>query len=705
MDTALSCLAVVLQFLNQPSDIGHLQQRFAAPGGSTDVVALVRAAQALGLKARLTSTAWDRLDRTTLPAIAEIRDGKFLVLAKATPEKILVLDPRERSNKILDRAGFEAIWTRRLVLITTDAQLAGSERHFDFTWFIPALLKYRRLFFEVLAGSFFLQLFALASPLLFQVVVDKVIPHNSLSTLDVLIFGMTTIAVFEAVLGGLRSYIFSHTASRVDVELGAHLFGHLLSLPMLYFQARRAGDSVARARELENVRSFLTSSAVTAVVDLAFTAVFIAVMFLFSATLTAIVLASLPLYAVISVIVTPILRRRLDEKFKRGAENHAFLVETVSGVETIKSMAVEGQMQRKWEDQLGGYVRAGFSAGNLAAQAGQAIGFLNKIVMAVTLWLGTKLVIHGDLTIGELIAVNMLATRVSMPVLRLSQLWQDFQQFRISIDRLGDIFNARPETAGIKSRLGLERLKGHINFENVTFRYRPDGPQILKDVSLEIPAGQVIGIVGPSGSGKSTLAKLVHRLYIPEHGRILIDGLDIALLDPPALRRQIGVVLQENVLFSGTIRDNIAFSNPHMGMDAVIAAAKLSGAHAFILGLERGYDTVVGERGSTLSGGQRQRIAIARAVAINPSILIFDEATESLDAETEAIIQSNLPRICQGRTMIIIAHRLSAVRVADRIITIEDGQIVEDGTHEALLRQGGRYSALYRRQMGIAHDI
>jgi subfamily B ATP-binding cassette protein HlyB/CyaB len=419
--------------------------------------------------------------------------------------------------------------------------------------------------------------------------------------------------------------------------------------------------------------------------------------------LSFIVLGAFPFYIGISAFATPLFRARLDEKFRRSAENQAFLVESVTGVETLKSMAVEPQMQRRWEEQLAGYVRAAFNAGNLASQAGQAIQFLNKLTMALILWFGAKLVISGSLTIGELVAFNMLASRVSAPVLRISQLWQDFQQVRISVARLGDILNTPREGTAQAGRVGVPRLNGQIMLDRVNFRYRADGPEILKQVSLEIPAGQIIGIVGPSGSGKSTLAKLVQRLYVPESGRVLIDGMEIALLDPAGLRRQIGVVLQENVLFTGTIRDNIALANPGMDMNAVIAAAKLAGAHEFILEMQHGYDTIVGERGSTLSGGQRQRIAIARALATNPRILIFDEATSALDAESERIIQDNMRLMCQGRTVIIIAHRLSAVRFAHRIVTFEAGRVVEDGTHDTLLRKGGRYAALYRHQVGGAH--
>jgi subfamily B ATP-binding cassette protein HlyB/CyaB len=553
----------------------------------------------------------------------------------------------------------------------------------------------------VLIASFFLQLFAVLTPMFFQVVTDKVLVHRGYSTLDVLVVGLLAVGAFESVLSALRTHIFAHTTSRIDVELGARLFKHLITLPIGYFQVRRAGDSVARVRELENIRNFLTSSALTLVIDLFFTFVFLGVMFYYSAELTWIVLGSFPFFIAISAGVTPIFRKRLEEKFDRGAENQSFLVESVTGMETLKAMAVEPQMERRWEEQLAGYVQASFRVVSLGNWASQAVQFINKVVTALTLYFGAHLVISGKLTVGELIAFNMLSGRVAQPVLRLAQVWQDFHQTRISIDRLGDILNATPEPTYNPARAALPEIKGDIVFDHVSFRYRVDGAQILHDISLRIPAGKMVGIVGPSGSGKSTLTKLVQRLYVPESGRVLIDGVDLNVVDVAWLRRQVGVVLQENVLFNRTIRENIALSDPTLPMKDVIAAADLAGAHDFILELPHGYDTVVGERGSSLSGGQRQRIAIARALVNDPRILIFDEATSALDYESERIIQDNMRRIAAGRTVIVIAHRLSTVRRSDHIVTIERGRVVEQGSHHELLRTGGRYADLHNLQAGI----
>lgn len=528
---------------------------------------------------------------------------------------------------------------------------------------------------------------------------DKVLVHRGFTTLDVIAVGLTVVVVFEVVLTALRSYVFAHTTSRIDVELGAKLFRHLLTLPMAYFQARRVGDSVARVRELENIRAFLTGNAITLVLDLLFSVVFIAVMLTYSGWLTLVVVLSLPCYVLISLACTPLLRARLQEKFNRGAENQAFLVETISGIDTVKAMAVEPHWTRKWDKQLAAYVSSSFKTATIGTVANSGVSLVSKLVTVATMYIGARLVIDSKLTVGQLIAFNMLAGQVAQPVMRLAQLWTDFQQTGISIQRLGDILNSRTEMAGVKS--ALPPLSGRITFDNVMFRYRPDGPEILRGINLDIQASEVIGIVGQSGSGKSTLTRLVQRLYVPEHGRVMVDGMDLALAEASSLRRQIGVVLQENMLFNSSIRDNIALADPGAPLEAVIAAAKLAEAHEFILALPEGYDTMVGEHGSTLSGGQRQRIAIARALMTNPRILIFDEATSALDYESERAIQNNMQSICQGRTVLIIAHRLSAVRDAHRIVVMHQGEIVESGSHTALLqRENGYYTKLYRLQQG-----
>jgi subfamily B ATP-binding cassette protein HlyB/CyaB len=698
VDTGLACLALLARFYGIAVNPDQLRHQFAETGKPFGETEMLLAAKHLGLKTGLINTDWPRLGTTPLPAIAIQKDGRYLLIARADEEKVLVQDPAEQRPLLLPRAVFEPAWTGRLILCTKRANLRAEDRKFDFTWFIPAIVKHRKLLGEVLLASFFIQLFALLTPLFFQVVIDKVLVHKGLTTLHVLAIGMLVLAVFDVTLNALRTYIFSHTSRRIDVTLGAEMFRHLLRLPIAYFEARRVGDTVARVRELETIRQFLTSTTVTVVIDLLFTIIFLAVMFFYSTTLTLVVLATIPFYVFISVVITPIFRSRLNEKFNRGAENQAFLVESINGIQTLKAMAVEPAMQRRWEEQLASYVRAGFRTTNLGNITGQVASFINKLTTILILWIGAYLVMNNELSIGQLIAFNMLAGRVSGPLLRVVQLWQDFQQAGISVQRLGDVLNSPPEPSYNPNRTTLPSLAGHVEFDKVVFRYRPDGPEILRKLSFDVPAGKVIGIVGRSGSGKSTIAKLIQRLYVPESGRVLVDGVDLAQIDPIWLRRQIGVVLQENFLFNRTIRDNIALADPGMPMERVVEAAKTAGAHEFILELQQGYDTMVGEHGATLSGGQRQRIAIARALVTNPRILILDEATSALDYESEAIIQRNLQAICKGRTVFIIAHRLSTVRQANRIFVIEKGEIVEQGTHSELLQLNGYYANLNRHQ-------
>jgi ATP-binding cassette, subfamily B, bacterial HlyB/CyaB len=701
-DPGLYVLVSLLRIQGIGADPAQIRHRFgAAPIGIPE---MLRCAKELGLKARERRVDWEGLERTPLPAIVARRDGGFLLLAKTGNDKALVQAPYAPRPSFITRAEFEEACDGRVVLMTRRAGLTELSRRFDVTWFFGAIHKYRHQLVEVVVASFFLQLFALITPLFFQVVIDKVLVHRSLSTLDVLVIGLITLSAFETILAILRTYLFAHTTNRIDVELGARLFRHLLALPIAYFRVRRVGDSVARVRELENIRNFLTSSALTLVIDLFFTVVFLAVMFLYSPLLSFIVLGSFPFYIGISALATPLFRRRLDEKFQRGAENQAFLVESVTAVETLKAMAVEPQMQRRWEEQLAGYVAASFRVLRLGNTASNLVQLVNKLVTAGILYFGAKLVISGELTVGELVAFNILAGRVSAPVLRIAQIWQDFHQARLSVARLGDILNAPAEPTLNPTRAALPAIRGEIAFEHVSFRYRVDGPEVLHDVTFKIAAGQMIGMVGPSGSGKSTLAKLIQRLYVPESGRVIVDGADLAMVDPAWLRRQIGVVLQENILFNRSIRDNIALADPAFPIERIIMAAKLAGAHDFILELPEGYDTVVGERGDSLSGGQRQRVAIARALITDPRILIFDEATSALDYESERVIQQNMKEIAKARTVIIVAHRLSTVRGTDRIITIDRGRLVEDGTHDELIRTGGSYANLYRLQAGI-HEV
>ncbi|HEY8907699.1 MAG TPA: ABC transporter transmembrane domain-containing protein, partial [Rhodoferax sp.] len=516
--SALCAVARLHQVAADPATLAHqLGLSSSDPLTTSD---LLRAAQHLGLKAKLSRSSVERLGLLPLPALALRRqDGgagqdtapRIVILAQSDGQRVLFQDGTGRPT-IEPVEAFAAQWTGELILITSRASLAGALAKFDFSWFIPALVKYRKLLGEVLLISFMLQLFGLVSPLFFQVVMDKVLVHKGMTTLDVLVIGLVIVVTFESVLNALRAYVFSHTTSRIDVELGARLFRHLVQLPLAYFQARRVGDSIARVRELENIRSFLTGNAMTVLLDVVFSIVFIAVMLFYSVPLTLIVLVSLPLYFGLSLTVVPILRARLDVKFARGAENQSMLVETVTGIQTVKATALEPAFCKRWDGQLAAYVSASFKTQNLASVAHEGVNLIGKLVNAATLWYGAHLVMNNDLTVGQFVAFNMFAGRVSQPIMRMAQLWTEFQQTGISVARLGDILNTRTEVPP-SSTAQLPALKGRITLDQITFRYRPEAAPVLNAISLDIHPGEIIGIVGRSGSGKSTLTKLVQRLY------------------------------------------------------------------------------------------------------------------------------------------------------------------------------------------------
>ena len=720
-DTGLQCLLAMAAFHQIPADPKRLLHEMGS--GAFDIERIRLAARLLGMEARNLAQDSERLDKAPLPAVAQDRDGRFFLLARFIPEATHQPDPNDPSAQA-KRAGKKSAltgkvlvqypglspetlpvtelmerWIGKVIYFNSKANYAGALAKFDFTWFIPAVIRYRHLLLEVLLLSLMIQIIGLVTPMFYQVVMDKVLVNNAQITLRVIGIGMIFMVLFEVIMTGVRSWVFAHTSSKIDVELGARLFRHLLNLPLSYFQSRRVGDSVARIRELENIRSFLTGNAITLVLDLLFSVIFIIVMLWYSPKLTLIVLISIPCYVVVSLVLTPVLRRRLDEKFNTNAENHSFLVESISGVDTVKAMAVEPRWIDRWDRLLARYVTAGLRVSNLGVAGNAAITIISKLVTVAIMWMGALEVIQHNLTVGELVAFNMLAGQVANPILRLAQMWNDFQQVGISMARLGDILNTHQEVEGQKTR--LPRLDGRITIEQVHFRYRPENSDVLSNLNIDILPGEVIGVVGRSGSGKSTLAKLIQRLYVPDRGRILIDGQDISVIDTASLRQQIGVVLQENVLFNRSVRDNIALHNPALSLESIIEAARLSGAHEFICEMAEGYDTMVGEHGVGLSGGQRQRVAIARALISNPRILIFDEATSALDYESESIIQKNMKKIAVGRTLIIVAHRLSAVRHAHRIIVMDRGQIVEMGSHEELLQlPRGLYAHLNSLQAG-----
>jgi len=696
---ALAQILAIHRIAVEPAQLRHAIGH-AGGASAEDLVRLARAQQ--GVRARMHRAQFERLARTPLPALAEGPNGWF-VIGRAAGDEVLVQMPQPGPDgnaiRKLTRAELEAIWSGTLVLVTTRESVAAAAGRFDVTWFIPQIVRYRRLIGEVLLITLLINLLGLAAPLFFQNVVDKVLVHDSLDTLTVLGIGFLAVSAWETAFGWLRTRLYSETSQKIDVELGARLFRHLLGLPLGYFENRRVGDIAMRVRQLETIREFLTNASLSVLIDPMFTLVFLAVMWLYSVKLFLISVLTIPCYIAVAVLITRPLQARIEEKFERGAANNALLVESIGGITTVKASAVEPQWQMRWEQQLAGYSAASQQVINLGNTGSQLIQLVSKINLAAILYFGAKAVIAHDMTVGGLVAFNMFAQRVSGPVIRMAKLWQDFQQVKIAIDRLGDVLN-QPVEPGAGSRTALPAIRGEVRFDDVRFRYGLEGPWTIDGVSLVIAAGTSLGIVGSSGSGKSTLTKLLQRLYVPQGGRNTVDGVDITQIDPVWLRRQIGVVLQENLLFNRSIRDNIALANPVTPIDQVIAVSQLAGAHDFILRLPMGYDTPIEERGSNLSGGQRQRLAIARALITNPRILILDEATSALDAESEEVIQNNLAAISAGRTVVIISHRLSALRGCDRIVAMEQGHIVEAGTHDELLRHDGRYADLWRRQMG-----
>jgi subfamily B ATP-binding cassette protein HlyB/CyaB len=695
----------IAAFYRIPADPDQLSHQLGLGTKAPEAADLVRAANLIGLKARIVRNLdADRASRLPTPAIVRLRTGEFGVFVGRTPGgKWRLVDPGTHAARDCDPDAMLNLIEPEAILVTRQLRGPGvNPRTFGFRWFWPSLWRYRKPLAHVLVASLFVQVFALVTPLFFQVIVDKVLTHKSNATLLVLVIGMIVTALFDVVLQFLRTYALTHTTNRLDVELGQRLFAHLLSLPLNYFETRSAGQITARMRELETIRQFLTNQGLFSALDFVFAFVFVAVLFAYSWQLALIVVLSLPIYAILAAAVRPVLRERINDKFNRSAESNQFLVESVVGVHTIKASAIEPLMQVQWEEKLASYVTSAFDAGMLAAVGQNSIQYVSRVVQALVLLFGAWAVMDGSLSLGALIGFTMISGQAVQPILRLSQVWQDFQQVQTSIERLGDVLNFPPEARPMATPQPAPP-RGNVEFKDVVFHYRPGAPEIIKGVSFAINAGEAIGIIGPSGSGKSTITKLIQRLYTPTQGRILLDGVDLTEVDPSWVRRNIGVVLQENVLFNRSIHENIALTNPGLPRSQVIACAKLAGAHEFIKDIPGGYDAIIEERGANLSGGQRQRLAIARALASNPPILIFDEATSALDYESERIIQKNMLQIMRNRTVIIVAHRLAAVQFCHRIISFADGRITEMGTPAELLkRPNGFYSTLCALQSGQA---
>ena len=699
MHTSLIALEIAGSLNHINIDTRGISKEYALEDGKEiSIHELGRIAKRQGFRVAIKELPLGKLvDNYPMPIICLMDNGEYRAILNGSSEKreLLVYDPHQKKPVVYTFTDFNKEFSGKSLVLKH--RVFTDKIKFGFGWFLHEMMRYKRIVVEVLLASFVIQLFGLVTPLFTQVILDKVLVHHSMSTLDVLAVAFLVVTVFEFLLNLMRNYVFVHTTSKIDAKLGSKLYNHLMALPFGYFVVRQVGNIIARVRELEQIRSFIANKSVTVLLDVLFSFVFLVVMFLYSIKLTLIALSFVITMAVIYFFATPNFRKRLDEKFNMGAEQNAFLVESVTGVETVKSLALEGAMQKRWEDKLADYISAGFKLSNFGFVLGGLTGMLQKLMTISILYFGVMMVIAGDLSVGQLIAFQMFANQFTGPILRLVNLWNEFQQTLLSVDRLGDILNTPTEQTDEKA-ITLHGIRGHIKFDKVSFAYKPGGTMVLKDLSFSIQAGMSVGIIGRSGSGKSTITKILQRLYLPTEGAVFVDGVDIRHFNPKWYRGLIGVVLQENFLFRGTIKENIAMARPDATMDQIIAAARISGADAFISELPEGYDTQVGERGTTLSGGQRQRVAIARALLTNPRILIFDEATSALDYESERIINANLANIKKGRTTIIIAHRLSTVKDCDVIIAMDKGQIVEAGTHEELMKRKGYYHHLYTQQ-------
>ncbi len=646
-------------------------------------------AKPFAARLRLRHLALDKLRDEHLPLAVRRPDGNFVLVARINDEQALLQYSDSATPVVIARAELASLWSGLCIYC--------QQSRFDIRWFIPAFLRHRRVLVQVLVLSLLLQLLALIAPLFFQVVMDKVLVHQALMTLDVLVITLVAVGLFEVVIKSLREYLFAHTTTRVDIQLGGKLVNHLLKLPLGYFKQRQIGNIVARVRELDSIREFLSGSALTLCVDVVFTLVLFSVMWMISSDLTLMVLAVIPFYLLLAWRTTRPLQQRMEQLCQFAAHNASFLTETVSGVETVKSLALEPRMQQRWELQTRDFAQANFRVQSLQSFSSQSAQLLQKVCSALLIWVGAGMVMKLQLSIGQLIAFNMLASQALQPMNKLLDLWQQWVRARVGMMQLTDMLSLPIEQEPARSKTELP-VQGAISFQQLTFRYRPDLPVVLNQFSLNIASGEHIGLVGPSGSGKSTIARLLQRLYSAEAGTLLIDGRPLSSFSPAFLRRQVGVVMQENYLFNCSVRDNIAHVRPTAPLDEIVHAARLAGADEFILELPLGYDTILAEGGASLSGGQRQRIAIARALLASPRILIFDEATSALDDESQARIQSNMAQIIQGRTVITIAHRLSTVRHCDRIAVIEQGELRELAPHSELINAKGLYARLWRQQ-------
>ena len=635
--------------------------------------------------------------RLQVPSMLPWKGGFALVVA--SNEQGLRLASPKHGLINLTPDDLEESFPEGIELLLMERSNATPDQKFGPGWFWPALKRYRSVLIQVLAASFVVQLFTLANPLLIQVIIDKVISQRSLDTLQVLGFALVVVTILEGILNSLKTFLFAETTNRIDQRLGSEVIDHLLRLPLGYFDRRPVGELGTRVAELEKIRNFLTGQALTTILDAAFSVIYILVMIVYSWLLTLIALSVLPIQIGLTLLGAPLFRRQYRAAAEDNAKTQSHLVEVLTGIQTVKAQNVEMVSRWRWQEFYSNYIARTFEKTITGTALNQTSQVLQKISQLMVLWIGASLVLSGELTLGQLIAFRIISGYVTQPLLRLSTIWQSIQELKVSFERLADVIDTPQESNEVdKSKVMLPPIQGQVRFENLTFAFGPGKPDVLKDVNLEIKPGTFVGIVGQSGSGKSTLMKLLPRLYAPDKGRILIDDYDIDKVELYSLRRQIGIVPQDPLLFSGTVSENIALTNPDASSEEIVSAARLANAHDFIMELPSGYSTPVGERGANLSGGQRQRVAIARTLLSNPKLLVMDEATSALDYETERKVCDNLHGKLVDQTVFFITHRLSTIRQADVIVMMHQGAIVEIGSHDELMKHRGRYFALYRQQ-------
>ncbi len=703
MYTGIRAMTEILQHFGAAKDLSVLQDGKEVSDEQLTLEKCRNLMKKFALHSDVQNCPAEKIAQLAVPALVRLRNGHFAVLAGCSATHAFFLDPALREPLAVPLERVSGYWDGKAVVFSAAWNYAYFRKKYQLDWFLSIIHKYRRYIYEVLTAGIFLQLMGIGMPLITQVVVDKVIGNRGLSTLTVIGCGMLMFIFLQAVLSGIRTYILSHTTNKLDAVLGARLFAHLIHLPLPYYENRQVGDSLMRLEALTSIREFLTGKGISALLDVFFSVTFIAFMLYYSVPLTLIVCMIIPLYVMQSIWSVPLVQEKINDVWRTGTQTQSFLVESVTNMETVKSLSLEPQFQYRWEKLLAGYMRSNFGQAKLQVLIDGFSGTVQTTVSLLLLWYGGHMVMNGEFTLGQLIAFQMIAGQAMEPLNRLLTIWPSVQQAGLALERMGDILNAvteedieKKERADKKPVSG--KIRGDIIFRHVSFRYRPDYPLVLNDITLEMFAGRCIGIVGRSGSGKSTLTKLIQRLYLPDSGTILLDGKPLSAYDLQNLRKQIGVVLQENYLFNGSIRENISLAKPEADMADVIQAAKLAGAHEFILALPEGYDTKAGERGSALSGGQKQRIAIARALLLNPSILIMDEATSALDPKSEQKLMEHMEEIRKGRTVIIIAHRLSTVMNCDMVFVMEHGDVADVGTPDDLAHRPGIYQELYLQQ-------